>query len=52
MKTYHVTLVIDDTTSVDASTPEEAEQIAKDIFAGDGYDMSRAYQFETVEAED
>lgn len=37
MKTYHVTLTIDDCTSVDAETPEEAMQVASDIFYENGY---------------
>ena len=39
MKTYHVTLLFSDGTSVDAEDEEEAIQIAKDIFKETGYDL-------------
>ena len=49
MKTYEITLIIRDCTSVDADTEAEAKQIAIDIFTENGYDLERPYQFEITE---
>lgn len=39
MKTYHIGIVAYDCTEVCANTPEEAEQLARDIFRENGYNL-------------
>ena len=39
MKEYEVAITVTDVTSVDASSEEEAKQLAWDIFKENGYDM-------------
>lgn len=52
LRTYHVNLTINDCTSVDAETEEEAKQIATDIFKESGYDLSRPFELEVEEGQD
>lgn len=44
MKQYSISITIEDTTSVDASSTEEAKQLALEIFKESGYDISRPYE--------
>lgn len=49
MKEYEVAITITDVTSVDASSQEEAYEIAKDIFKESGYDLDRAYELDIID---
>ena len=49
MKEYEVAITITDVTSVDASSREEAYEIAKDIFKENGYDLDRAYELDIID---
>lgn len=48
MKEYEIAITITDVTSVDASSKEEAIQIAEDIFRENGYDLDRAYEIDII----
>lgn len=48
MKEYEVAITITDVTSVDASSQEEAYEIAKDIFKENGYDLDRDYELDII----
>lgn len=52
MKQYEVAITITDVTSVDASSEEEAYEIARDIFKEDGYDLDRAYELDVIDVRD
>ena len=48
MATYDIVLRITDVTQVNASTEEEAIEIARDIFTESGYDLSRGHELDVA----